>query len=290
MSSFDSAGVGYIGLGTMGEPMARNVVKSGASTLVFDLNDAAMDRLVDAGAMRAESIRQIARQCGIILINVVNDRQVEEIVLDEATGLIDELADGSVIVVHSTVAPATCQRLAAHLSQRGVGLIDAPFTGGAAAAAAGTLSLLVGGEAWCVEAARGALESQGTITHLGSVGMGELAKLGNNLVMGITMRAIAEALRLGAAGGLDEAAMLDVLTSGAANSWLAAHWDGVGQMAASYPGGAQGLGNLTRKDLSLALRAAEAHALPLPVTALAAEDLEGPYRDALALWERRQRD
>jgi len=280
-ASAKAIGVGYIGLGTMGEPMARNVVAAGFPTWVHDLNDLAVGRLVNAGARAAGSPRELARNCRVVLVNVVNDAQVEQVVCAPDTGLMDALDEGSVVVVHSTVHPDTCVRLAGELAKRGVGLIDAPFTGGASAAAAGTLSLLVGGEHWCVEAARPVLEAEGVVTHLGGVGTGEVAKLGNNLVIGITVHAVHEAIRLGMSAGLDSDTMLAVLTSGAADCWAARNWDSVGGMAAVYPGGAEGLAALTRKDLGLAMQVAKDHDLQLRITEQAATDLHECYLGAL---------
>jgi 3-hydroxyisobutyrate dehydrogenase-like beta-hydroxyacid dehydrogenase len=273
--------VGYIGLGTMGEPMARNVVAAGFPTWVFDVNAAPSGRLAAIGARVADSPRDLAAACAVILVNVVNDAQVDQVVSGAGTGLLEGLRKGSVVVIHSTIHPDTCIRLAKLLAERGVGLIDAPFTGGAAAAAAGTLSLLVGGEDWCVAAARPVLQAEGVVTHLGGVGVGELAKLGNNLVLGIMVHAVHEAIRLGASAGLGSETMLRVLTSGAADCWVARNWDAVGRMAASYPGGAEGLGALTRKDLTLALKIAEDRGVRLRITEQAALDLHEPYAHAL---------
>ncbi|MBK5264162.1 MAG: NAD(P)-dependent oxidoreductase [Alphaproteobacteria bacterium] len=274
--------VGYIGLGTMGEPMARNILAAGFSTWVYDVNELAVARLVEAGATVAGSPRELAANCRVVMVNVVNDAQVEQVICAADTGLIDALGEGSVVVVHSTVHPDTCRRLAGEVAKRGVGLIDAPFTGGAAAAAAGTLSLLVGGKDWCVEKARPVLEAEGVITHLGDVGTGELAKLGNNLVIGITIHAVHEAIRLAVSAGLDSETMLAVLTSGAADCWAARNWDSVGKMTAVYPGGAEGLAALTHKDLSLAMKVAQDHGVRLRITEQAAMDLHEPYLSAFS--------
>ena len=273
--------VGYIGLGTMGEPMARNVVAAGFPTTVFDVNPAALARFAAIGSAIARSPREVAEQCDVILVNVVNDAQVEQVVAASGTGLLGALRPGAVVVIHSTIHPETCRRLAVSVEANGAGLIDAPFTGGPAAAAAGTLALLVGGKEGCVATARPVLEAQGTIIHLGEVGTGEVAKLGNNLVLGITIHAVHEAILLAAGAGLDAGAMLNVLKSGAADCWAARNWEGVGRMAAGYPGGVAGLDALTRKDLALALDVA-GDEIALPVTAAAGTDFQRPYAAALA--------
>lgn len=275
--------VGYVGLGTMGEPMARNIVAAGFPTFVFDLNKEAVARLVQIGATASPSLLKMSEDCRVVLINVVNDAQVEQVICAPETGLLHELRPGSVIVVHSTIHPGTCKRLAAILADRNIGLVDAPFTGGAAAAATGSLSLLVGGEDWAVKAVRGVLETEGVITHLGGVGAGELAKLGNNLVIGITVQAIHEAIALGQSAGLDGETMLAVLRSGAADSWIARNWDAIGRMASGYPGGAKGLAALTNKDLTLAQKVANDAGLRLRITEQAALNLEEPFALALRM-------
>lgn len=280
--------VGYIGLGTMGEPMARNVLAAGFHMSVYDIHDTAMARLVEAGAVGQSSPRDLAAHADVILINVVNDTQVEQVMCDPDTGIVGALRKGSVVVVHSTVHPDCCVRLAKVAAQFGAGLIDAPFTGGMAAARDGTLSLLVGGDARSVEAASSVLGAEGSINHLGAVGTGQLAKLGNNLVLGITTHAVHEALRLATCAGLDADVMLQVLTNGAGDCWAARNWAAMGRMAAVYPGGCQGLGTLTRKDMALALKVAQDHGVSLPIAANAAENLEYPYQAALSFVEGRE--
>ena len=279
----DALSVGYIGLGTMGEPMASNVVRAGFPVTVFDVAAPPLERLAALGADVARSAAELGRGCDVVLLNVVNDAQVKDVVLGAsgAGGVLDSLTDGAVIVVHSTVHPSTCVQLAEVARERGVGVVDAPFTGGAAAAAAGTLSLLVGGDDTAVAAAGPVLAAEGTVHHLGTVGAGELAKLGNNLVLGITLAAVNEALAMTAAAGLDREVMLQVLTSGAADSWVARNWEAVGQMAQTYPRGAVGLAALTYKDLDLGLRVAGDVRVDMPLTRLASGMLLEPYEAAL---------
>jgi 3-hydroxyisobutyrate dehydrogenase len=274
--------IGYIGLGTMGEPMAANVARSGLPLTAFDIRPEPVERLVALGATPATSVADVGAHSDVVLVNVVDDAQVQDVVFGtKDDGLLSTLGGGAVVVVHSTVHPQTCRRLADALATHDITLIDAPFTGGLAGARAGTLALLVGGEPAAVERCRPVLEAMGTVKHLGGVGAGELAKLGNNLVIGVTLQAVNEALRLASSVGLDRAAMLDVLCSGAASSWTSHNWKAVGEMAASYPGGSDGLADLTYKDISLALSVAHDHGLALPVAALTSQRLAEPYELAL---------
>lgn len=275
--------VGYIGLGTMGEPMARNVLAAGLDLWVHDINGEAVQRLVDAGAAAASDPGEMAEHCSIVLINVVNDAQVEEVVCAQDVGLLPRLRQGSVVVVHSTIHPDTCRRLAARLAEKGIGFVDAPFTGGAAAAAAGKLSLLAGGTDRDIEAVRAVLETEGTIMHVGGVGAGETAKLCNNLALAITVHAVHESLQLAEGAGLKADVALNVLQSGAADCWVARNWDAIGNMTANYPRGAQGLAALTNKDLTLALDVAQSSGLHLRITEQAATGLEDPYSSALRM-------
>jgi 3-hydroxyisobutyrate dehydrogenase-like beta-hydroxyacid dehydrogenase len=274
--------VGYIGLGTMGEPMAANVLRAGFDLTAFDVRPEPVERLVALGADAGASVAEVGATSEVILVNVVNDLQVEEVVFGtKDDGLLSTAPAGAVVVVHSTVHPQTCRRLADALATRDIRIVDAPFTGGLAGARAGTLALLVGGDADAVETCRTVLSAMGTVKHLGAVGSGELAKLGNNLVIAITLQAVNEALRLASSVGLDEATMLDVLCSGAASSWTSQNWVQVGEMAKTYPGGIEGLANLTYKDISLALSVAHDHGVTLPVAALTSQRLLAPYELAL---------
>jgi 3-hydroxyisobutyrate dehydrogenase-like beta-hydroxyacid dehydrogenase len=274
--------VGYIGLGTMGAAMAGRLVIPTNILTVFDLRPAAVNRLVQAGALGARSVAAVANAAEVVLVNVVDDGQVVDVVegSPSAPGLLGALCHGSVIVIQSTVHPATCRRLAVSAAARGVAIVDAPFTGGAAAAARGTLALLVGGEPSDVVRCAPALSRLGAIHHVGPVGSGQAAKLANNLVIAITMAAVHESLSLAEAEGIDETTMLGLLTAGAADNWVVRNWDAITSMAHSYPQGAVGLANLTRKDVNAALAVAQEHGIELPSTRMSLPSLAAAYQRA----------
>jgi 3-hydroxyisobutyrate dehydrogenase len=172
-------------------------------------------------------------------------------------------------------------RLETEAAAHGLLLLDAPITGGPGGALAGTLSILVGGSEPALDRCRPALEAMSReILHLGGVGTGQLAKLANNAVLAVTVQAVHEALRLAEGVGLDPHVLIDVLSAGSADSWVTRNWGAIGATSIGYPGGPEGVAALTRKDLVLALAAADTQGVSLPFTLLAAEGLEQPYRAA----------
>lgn len=273
--------VGFIGLGNFGEPMATRVAMAEFDLTVFDLREEPMRRLEQRGAHRADSVQSLAKSCNIIQIAVVNDLQVVDLVLgdSDSAGILDAAAPGTAILVHSTIHPDTCRRLADAGAAQHIDVLDAPVTGGLAAATSGALSVLVGGSTTAFQACRPVLDAVGTtITHLGPSGAGQLAKLANNVGIAVTMRAVYEAVSFARANGIAEGQMLELLGTGAARSWVADNWASIGHTAAHYQaGGVRGVSNLTYKDLSLALSIAHDNELAMPATALTAQLIDEPY-------------
>lgn len=276
--------VGFIGLGNLGEPMAAQVAKSGFDLTVFDVRPDPVRRLRDLGASSAGSIDTLAKRCDVILIAVVDDRQVSEVLLgtDGSEGVLRCAAAGTVVVVHSTIHPETCRQLSATALEHEIDLLDAPVTGGPAGAHSGSLSIMVGGSDAALNKCRPVLSAMGDhVTLLGESGAGQLAKIANNVGLAITMRAVHEALAFAAANGIGSATMLELLSFGACDSWVVRNWSDIGNNVANYQaGGAVALANLTYKDLALALSIAHTHELPLPGTALTAALLVDPYLSA----------
>jgi len=269
--------VGFIGLGTMGEPMAANVARSAQPLTVIDVRPEPMDRLVALGAKPAASLAALAAGCDVILVAVVDEPQLDAVLLG-ADGVFANARPGTVVVVHSTVGPGACLRFETEAAVHGVLLLDAPITGGPGGAVAGTLSILVGGSAPALETCRPALEAMSReIFHLGGVGAGQLAKLANNAVLAVTVQAVHEALRLAEGVGLNPHVLIDVLSAGSADSWVTRNWGAIGATSIGYPGGPDGVAALTRKDLVLALAAADSQGVSVPFTLLASEGLEKPY-------------
>jgi 3-hydroxyisobutyrate dehydrogenase-like beta-hydroxyacid dehydrogenase len=277
--------VGLIGLGTMGGPMASNIVRAGLNLTVFDVRAEPAARLAAEGASVATSPAELARTADVVLLVVVDEAQADAVLVGtpEQPGVLQFAAPGSVVVIHSTIGPQACRRLADLAAARGIDLLDAPISGGPSGARAGSLAVMVGGDEAALARCRFAIEPVGAeIVHVGPVGAGQLAKLANNMVLAITMQAVHEALMLGREAGIDPDLLLQVLGSGAADSWTVRHWRDIGESARVYPGGAEGVAALTHKDLALALAAARQGGIDVPVTELTSQRLVGPYRAAQA--------
>ena len=242
--------IGYIGLGNMGMPMARNLLRAGYPVVVHDIDPARVRTLVDEGAAAAESPAGMASRASVIFSSLPTGESVEEV----ATGPDGILEGGRAVQVYidmSTIPPPVCERAGARLAERGIDMLDAPVTGGKAGAAAGTLGIMVGGRASAFERCRPLLEVLGgVVQHFGeAVGAGMHAKLANQIMVGAHLAAFAEALAYGKRAGLDLHALVDILKSGRAGSEI---------LNVNSPGilhgnleevGAMGPMTLLRKDL-----------------------------------------
>src|SRR5215468_7266339 len=204
--------VGFIGTGTMGQPMLANLVKKGFDVLAFDVIAAALDAAVRLGAARAGSVGEAAANSDLVVTMLPSSANVEAVYLG-AGGIVENAARGRLCVDMSTIDPGTSQRVAARLKERGIRFLDAPVSGGVGGATAGTLAIMVGGDAAALEEAQPALSAMGSnIIHVGAVGAGEVAKLCNNLISGAALIAVAEAFRIGEAFGVDPQILTSVIS------------------------------------------------------------------------------
>ena len=244
--------IGYIGLGNMGMPMARNLVRAGYPVVVHDIDPARVRTLVEEGAAAAGSAAEMASRAAVIFSSLPTAEGVEDV----ATGP-DGILEGGragqvqVYIDMSTIPPPVCERVGARLAERGIDMLDAPVTGGKAGAAAGTLGIMVGGRAAAFERCRPLLEVLGgVVQHFGeAVGSGMHAKLANQIMVGAHLAAFAEALAYGKRAGLDLHVLVEILKSGRAGSEI---------LNVNSPGildgnleevGAMGPMTLLRKDL-----------------------------------------
>ena len=260
--------VAFIGLGALGAPMAANLLAKGIPLTVHNRHRERERPLAAAGARRAATPAEAARDAAVLALCLSDDTAVAEVLLgrggDTADAALAGLAPGSLVVDFSTIAPASSRAMAAALAERGVAYLDAPVTGGTEGARAGTLSVLVGGEADDLERARPVLEAVGrTITHLGPVGAGQEAKAVNQVLVAGSYAAVAEALALGQRLGLPMEQVRQALLGGAAGSWALEHRGG-SMLRGEFPLGFRL--RLHRKDLAIALEAAAAGGLELPVS------------------------
>jgi 3-hydroxyisobutyrate dehydrogenase len=265
--------IGFIGTGTMGQPMLANLVKKGFEVVAWDVVPAALDAAARLGAARAGSIREAAAASDLVITMLPSSANVEAAYLG-ADGIIEGAEPGRLCVDMSTIDPGTSQRVAARLNERQIRFLDAPVSGGAGGAAAGTLAIMVGGDARDLEEARPALAAMGAnIIHVGAVGAGEVAKLCNNLISGSALIAVAEAFRIGEAFSVDPQILTNVIAKSSGATWVMEHMHpvpGIVDGAASSRQYAPGfMTDLMAKDLALAVNAAREKRVPVAVAAAA---------------------
>jgi 3-hydroxyisobutyrate dehydrogenase len=256
--------IAFIGLGTMGAPMAQRLVEAGHEVTVFNRTASRMQPLAEAGAKTASSPREAARGAEVAITIVSDTPDVEDVILG-ADGLIHGLQAGATVIDMSTVSPDATVRIAGELKTRGVNFLDAPCSGGSEGAQHGTLSIMVGGEAATLDAVRPLLDVLGSkVTRIGGVGAGQICKAVNQVVIAGTYAAVAEGLSLALAAGVDTDAVRDAIGSGAAGSWCITH-RGANMTQGTYPLGFKT--RLHRKDLLIALETARSRGVPLPLAA-----------------------
>src|SRR5829696_3634533 len=256
--------VGFVGLGIMGGPMARNLVRAGHELVLHNRTRRKAEELAaEGGAEVADSPAEVARKGAVTITMLPGPPEVEEAVTGE-TGLLEGAAEGSLIVDMSTSSPALARELARTAHEGGVGMLDAPVSGGDVGATEGTLSIMVGGEEQDFERAKPLFEALGkTVTHLGPVGAGQVTKAANQVVVALTIEAISEALVLGSAGrsGEDPGRPLGGLAGNKImevkrEKFLSRDFE---------PGGKV---KFHRKDLGIALAAGREYGVVLPVAAV----------------------
>jgi len=252
--------IAFIGLGNMGAPMAANLLKAGHTLKVFDLVERTVAALVEQGAQRATSAAQAVEDAEIVITMLPASKHVESLYLGE-TGLLKQCPKHALVIDCSTIAAESARRVAGAAEQLGLGMIDAPVSGGTGGAIAGTLTFIVGGKTIDLERARPILEKMGkNIFHAGSAGAGQVAKIVNNMLLGIAMAGTAEALALGVANGLDPKVLSEIISKSSGCNWSIEKynpWPGVMENVPASKGYAGGFGvDLMLKDLGLASEAA----------------------------------
>lgn len=259
------ARVGVVGLGLMGKPMARNLLRAGFPLTVSNRSRAAVDELVAEGAAAADSPRALAARSDVI-VTMLPDGPDVAAVMRGADGVFAGAAAGTVVVDTSTIAPATARALAGEARERGLRFVDAPVSGGTEGAAAGTLSIMAGGERADVERAEPVLRALGTtVTYCGPSGAGQTVKACNQLVVALHIEALAEALVLAEKAGVEADAVLRVLGGGLAASRV---MELRGKAMAARDFAPRGKAAFHRKDLAIVLDLARSVDAVLPLTAL----------------------
>jgi 3-hydroxyisobutyrate dehydrogenase len=252
--------IAFIGLGNMGAPMAANLLKAGHTLKVFDLVAQSVATLVEKGAQGAASAAQAVEDAEIVITMLPASKHVEALYLGEK-GLLMQCPHHALVIDCSTIAAESARRVADAAAQRGLSMIDAPVSGGTGGAIAGTLTFIVGGNTSDLERARPILEKMGkNIFHAGAAGAGQVAKIANNMLLGIAMAGTAEALALGVANGLDPKVLSEIISKSSGCNWSIEKynpWPGVMDNVPASKGYAGGFGvDLMLKDLGLASEAA----------------------------------
>ncbi|CAM3746755.1 3-hydroxyisobutyrate dehydrogenase [Ectopseudomonas alcaliphila] len=265
--------IAFIGLGHMGLPMARNLLRAGYALKVFDLVRSAVDTLAGEGAVAADSAADAIDQAKVVISMLPASRHVEGLYLGDA-GLLAQLPAGTLVIECSTIAPEAARKVHAAARERGIALLDAPVSGGTGGAAAGTLTFMVGGEAEALEKARPMLAAMGkNIFHAGPEGAGQVAKVCNNQVLAVQMIATAEAMAMGVANGLEPAVLAEIMRQSSGGNWTLEKynpWPGVMENAPASNGYSGGfMAELMAKDLGLAQETASHSGNNAPMGALA---------------------
>jgi 2-hydroxy-3-oxopropionate reductase len=259
--------VGFIGLGVMGRPMAKNLIKGGFPVVVHNRSRPAVDELVAAGATAAASAADVARRAAVVITMLPDTPDVER-VLTAPDGVLAGLQQNGLVIDMSSISPAVTQRLAAQIRDRGAAMLDAPVSGGEVGAINASLSIMVGGDEAAFTRARPIFEAMGNkerIVHIGASGAGQLCKVCNQIAIGGALAGVSEALALAKKAGVDASRVRAALLGGfAASRVLEVH--GERMLNANYKPGFRT--KLYQKDLRLANEAAAANNVAIPGTAI----------------------
>jgi 3-hydroxyisobutyrate dehydrogenase len=264
--------VGFIGLGMMGLYMAKNLIKAGNSVTVFDVNQAAIDKIDEPEAQKAKTPTEVASKSEIIISMVTSTANVQEIVTGP-DGILKGMKQGSVYIDMSTILPTVTKQLSKKIKDAGFAMLDAPVSRGQMAAINGTLSIMVGGEKDVFEHCLPILKQMGTdVFYCGPNGNGAVVKLVNNLLVGIIVPAISEALVLGVKGGLDLKTILQVVQGSSGTSWMLENYFPNQVFKGNFKPGFKA--DLMKKDLGLINEFASDIGMPLFLGAVAKQLFE----------------
>jgi 2-hydroxy-3-oxopropionate reductase len=274
--------VGFVGLGIMGKPMATNLMDAGYKLTVHNRSPEKALELGEAGASVANSPKELAENTDIIITMLPDSPQVSEVVAGEG-GVLEGITEGSLVIDMSTISPVLTEELSEAVKEKGASMLDAPVSGGDVGAIEGTLSIMVGGEEADFHRAKPLFEAMGkTITHVGSVGAGQVTKAANQVVVALTIEAVCEALVLGSAGGVAPEKILDVLSGGLAGNKVMEVKREKFLSHRFEPGGKV---DFHRKDLGIALAVGREYGVVLPVTAVVYQMFEALIARGRGGWD-----
>lgn len=270
--------IGFIGLGIMGKPMARQLLKKGYELLVYDIVKQNVEELVSEGAKAADCVKQAAQECSVIITMLPDGPQVKSVVMGK-DGILEGAVRGAIVVDMSSIAPVISQDIEKACAQKGVKMIDAPVSGGEPKAIDGTLSIMAGGDKAVFDDVYDILMAMGSsAVHCGEIGAGNTVKLANQIVVALNIAAVSEAFMLSAKAGVDPLKVFEAIKGGLAGSTV---------MNAKIPMITEGNYkpgfkiDLHIKDLRNALETAHSVGAPLPLSASVMEMLQMLHKDGL---------
>lgn len=263
--------IGLIGLGIMGKPMAKNILKAGYDLTVFDLNKANVDNVCECGAKAAASSAELGETCDVILTMLPNSPHVKSVMLGE-NGVASKMKPGSVFIDMSSIDPTASKEIAAELAKKEIKMLDAPVSGGEPKAIDGTLSFMVGGDEELFNEYKPLLETMGaSVVLCGDVGAGNTTKLANQIIVAVNIAAVSEAFMLAKKAGVDPEKVFNAIKGGLAGSTVM-NAKGPMMMEGNYKPGFKI--DLHIKDLNNALNCAHAVGSPVPLTAAVQEYMQ----------------
>jgi 2-hydroxy-3-oxopropionate reductase len=263
--------IGFIGLGIMGGPMAKNLMEAGHELVLYNRTKEKAEEIAGEGAAVAGSPKEVAESSDIIITMLPDSPQVEEVLAGE-DGVLEGIKEGSLLIDMSTISPVVTRELAQKVGERGASMLDAPVSGGDVGAQQGTLSIMVGGSEEDFERAKPLFEVMGdTITHVGEIGAGQTAKAANQIVVALTIEAVSEALVLASKAGVAPEKILEALSGGLAGSNV---MEAKKEKFLEHDFDPGFKVELHHKDLGIALAAGREYGVALPVTAIVDQMLE----------------
>jgi 2-hydroxy-3-oxopropionate reductase len=263
--------IGFIGLGIMGGPMAKNLMEAGHELVLYNRTKEKAEEIAGEGAAVAGSPKEVAESSDIIITMLPDSPQVEEVLAGE-DGVLEGIKEGSLLIDMSTISPVVTRELAQKVGERGASMLDAPVSGGDVGAQQGTLSIMVGGSEEDFERAKPLFEVMGdTITHVGEIGAGQTAKAANQIVVALTIEAVSEALVLASKAGVAPEKILEALSGGLAGSNV---MEAKKEKFLEHDFDPGFKVELHHKDLGIALAAGRDYGVALPVTAIVDQMLE----------------
>ncbi len=269
---------GFIGLGIMGKPMAKNLLKAGYRLVVFDTNTAPMKELAAAGAESAASPKEVAEKCGIVVTMLPNSPHVRAVVLGPQ-GVIEGAGTGKTVIDMSSIAPLASREIASLLAEKGVEMLDAPVSGGEPKAIDGTLSVMVGGKKDVFERCYPVMKAMaGSVVRVGDTGAGNVAKLANQIVVALNIAAMSEALVFAAKAGVQPDLVFQAIRGGLAGSTVL---DAKAPLVMDRKFSPGFRVNLHIKDLGNVLETSREIGVPLPLTAAVMEMMQALKVDGL---------